>query len=162
MTNASLSKTVAGQGFEANVMVSIRNLGNKVEGFTLTVYVNATVIYSQYVTLNGGSSADLVFTWNTTGYAYGNRSLAAFAEALKGEVLVENNNFTDGWVFISMAGDINGDKAVNIFDAVLLASAAGSDPSKPNWNANADINNDGVVNIFDAVILAAHAGQTEA
>jgi len=60
---------------------------------------------------------------------------------------------------VILFGDINGDKEVDVFDAVLLAKASGSSPDSPNWNPNADLNNDGTVDIYDAVILAAHAGE---
>lgn len=54
-------------------------------------------------------------------------------------------------------GDINHDGAVNIFDAVILAAAAGSTPGDENWNPRADLNEDGTVDIFDAVILSGNA-----
>ena len=56
-------------------------------------------------------------------------------------------------------GDVNGDKKVNILDAILLANAFGSKPGSPNWNPRADFNNDNVVNILDAIILANNFGK---
>lgn len=56
-------------------------------------------------------------------------------------------------------GDVNGDGIVDIFDAILLASAYGSTPSDTSWNPNADINNDEIVDIFDAIILASNYGK---
>jgi hypothetical protein len=35
----------------------------------------------------------------------------------------------------------------------MLANAFNSQPSSPNWNANADMNNDGIVDIYDAIFL---------
>jgi hypothetical protein len=51
-------------------------------------------------------------------------------------------------------GDINGDGAVNVLDAIMLAKAFGSTPQNSNWNPRADLNSDGIVNILDALILA--------
>jgi hypothetical protein len=51
-------------------------------------------------------------------------------------------------------GDINGDGAVNVLDAIALAKAFGSTPQDSNWNPRADLNSDGIVNILDALILA--------
>ena len=68
-----------------------------------------------------------------------------------------------------LAGDINGDGIVDIFDAILLARAFDShsanydyqgEPASPNWNPNADLNHDGVVDIFDAIILSANFGKS--
>jgi len=56
--------------------------------------------------------------------------------------------------------DINIDGIVDIFDAVLLAGAAGATPEHPRWEyGRADINADGIVDIFDAVRLAGKAGR---
>jgi len=65
------------------------------------------------------------------------------------------------YFMFKIQGDINADGVVDIFDAVLLAGAAGSTPSASNWNPDADLNKDLIVDLFDAVILAAHAGQME-
>jgi len=56
-------------------------------------------------------------------------------------------------------GDINGDNQVDIFDAVILANAFGSNPENTNWNIDANINGDGIIDIFDAVLLANNFGQ---
>jgi len=60
---------------------------------------------------------------------------------------------------VILLGDINGDKIVDIFDAVLLSKASGSRPGSPNWDPRCDLNNDTIVDIFDAVLLAANAGK---
>jgi len=54
---------------------------------------------------------------------------------------------------------VNGDRIVDIFDLVLVASAYGSTPSSPNWNPNTDINGDNIIDIFDLVIVASHYGE---
>jgi hypothetical protein len=58
-----------------------------------------------------------------------------------------------------LLGDINDDGIVDIYDAILLAVAFGSEPSADNWNPNADINGDEIVDIYDAIILAIHFGE---
>jgi hypothetical protein len=75
---------------------------------------------------------------------------------------------TNGLIYVGIPGDLNADKVVDIFDAVILASHAGHHPPDMHLLGttdyincfNADINNDEIVDIFDAVILAGHAGQT--
>jgi ABC-type transport system substrate-binding protein len=55
--------------------------------------------------------------------------------------------------------DLNFDGLVDLFDAVLLAGAAGATPGNPRWNyGQADITADYIIDLFDAVKLAGHAG----
>jgi parallel beta-helix repeat protein len=62
-------------------------------------------------------------------------------------------------LWVRLPGDLNGDGAVDIYDAILLAGAYNSTPGKANWNPNADINGDNIVDIYDAILLANHYGQ---
>ncbi len=55
--------------------------------------------------------ATLIFTWNTTGFAKGNYTITAYADPVSGETDTADNNFTDGWVIVAMAGDITGPEA---------------------------------------------------
>jgi len=158
VTNVTPSKTVVGQGYSMNVNVTVANQGDYTETFNVTLYANTTEIETREITLESGASTTLTFTWNTTGFAKGNYTIWTYATPVPGEADTADNTFTDGWVYVGIPGDINADGIVDIFDAVLLAAAAGSFPGSPNWNSNADINDDGIVEIFDAVILAAHAG----
>lgn len=61
-----------------------------------------------------------------------------------------------------LLGDVNGDKIVDIFDAVLLSKASGSRPGDPSWDPRCDFNDDTIVDVFDAVILSANAGKSAA
>ena len=58
-----------------------------------------------------------------------------------------------------VAGDVNGDRQVNIFDLVFVAQQLGK--SVPA-DSPADVNADGVVNILDLVEVARHFGNTAA
>jgi len=55
-------------------------------------------------------------------------------------------------------GDLNGDGAVNMYDAILFSSAYGSTPRDKWWNPDADLNEDGAVDVLDAVLFAATWG----
>jgi len=57
-------------------------------------------------------------------------------------------------VKITVAGDINGDWVVDIFDIAPIAIAFGTSRGQPGYNANADVNRDGVIDIFDIVQVA--------
>jgi hypothetical protein len=103
--------------------------------------------------VSGWGSANACFTWNTTGFAYGNYTLSATIDST-------NSTVTSGVVTVTIPGDINGDGTVDIYDAIALASAYNSSPGSPNWNPNADILGDGIVDIYDAIALASHYGQS--
>ena len=106
-----------------------------------------------------GMSTTLTFTWNTTGFAYGNYTISAYALPVSGETDTLDNTFVDGWALLTLPGDINGDKKVNILDAILLSNSFNTKPGDAAWNPNADINGDLKVNILDAIILAGHFNQ---
>lgn len=60
---------------------------------------------------------------------------------------------------VILLGDINDDLIVDVFDAVRLSGAAGSEPGDDNWNPKCDLNDDNIVDVFDAVILSANTGK---
>jgi outer membrane protein assembly factor BamB len=147
-------KTVVGLGYSVGMAVTAADLGSYTETFNVALFANTTILASQNVMLPSGASTTLAFTWNTTGFAYGNYTLSAYASPVPGQTNTTNNSLTVGNVFVTIPGDVNGDGTVNILDAILLANAFTATPGSSNWNPNADINCDGVVNILDAIILA--------
>jgi len=139
-----------------NITVTAADVGNSTETFTLTLYANMTTVTSQNVTLSGGNSTTFNFSWNTTGAAYGNYPISAYATPVPGETNTSDNNFTAGVVQVTIPGDLNGDYKVTLQDLVILALAYGTKPGDQEWKPAADINNDGKVNLNDLVILAAN------
>jgi hypothetical protein len=159
ITSVALSKTVVGRGYGLNVTVTAADLGSFPETFNVTAYANTTIIASANVTLSGGNSTNITFTWNTTGVAYGDYDMIAYAQPVMGETNTTNNNCTGGLITVSIPGDINGDFKVNLQDLVLLARAYDSKPDSANWNPNADIDDNGMVNLSDLVALSQHYEQ---
>jgi hypothetical protein len=159
VTSVLYSKTVLGQGYAQNITVNVTDTGDYTETFNLTAYANTSSIASQNVTLPSGTSANVTFTWNTTGVAYGNYTISAYAWPVPNETNTVNNNFTGGTVYVGIPGDINGDGTVNELDAAALGNAFLATPGSSNWNPNADINGDGVVDVLDAIILSGHFNQ---
>jgi hypothetical protein len=156
VTDIKSSKTVICQGYKGNITVTAENHGGFTETFNVTAYANTTIIASQAVTLTSGNFTTLTFTWNTTGFAYGNYSISAVADTVLGETDTLDNTFPDGMILVTIPGDINGDQYVNAKDAVLLGTAFNSDQGQPSYNPNADINGDQWCNAKDAVILGTH------
>ena len=60
----------------------------------------------------------------------------------------------------ALAGDLNNDGIVDIYDVVMVANAFGSKPGDPNWNPVADLVQDGTIDIFDVVVVAKNFGKT--
>jgi hypothetical protein len=165
VTNLASAKTIVGQGCCGNLTTIVENQGNFTETVNVTVYANTTSIASQNVTLSAGDFATVTFTWNTTSFDYGNYTISAYAWPVAGETNTADNNFTGGWVIVSLVGDLTGgpngvpDGKVDIKDVHDVAVCYGTTMSSPNWNPNADINNDGKVDIRDVHLAAVNYGQ---
>jgi serine protease AprX len=161
IVNVATFKTIVGQGFSTHVNVTVANHGNVPENFNVTIYANQTIIATrQNVVLASGNVMAITLTWNTSGFVKGNYSISAYAWPVPGETNVADNNFTDGWVFISMVGDINADGKVDAKDVYIAAQAYGSRPGYPYWNANCDINDDGTSDLKDYYIVCKNYGKS--
>jgi hypothetical protein len=162
VTSIVTSKTVVGQGYSTLINVTITNQALNYETFPIILYANATSIGRQTTTLTSRSSTTIAFTWNTTGFAKGNYTISAYAEPLPGEMDQSDNNFAGGTVFVTILGDVNGDKRVNILDCILIANhfghvdGDGHTLGSKEWFdcVNCDINSDAKTNVLDCIILS--------
>jgi len=166
VTNVTTSKTgcqpveTVGEGNPVDINVTIANEGGFTETFKVTVYANVTAIGSQNVTLNSGENRTLTFTWDTTGYAKGNYTISATADIVPGEIDTADNRFIDGWTFLTLPGDVDGDRDVDIFDIVRMAGVYGVSKPNPRYDPNCDIDDDGDIDIFDIVAAAGNYGKS--
>jgi outer membrane protein assembly factor BamB len=149
---------VIARGTSMNIPVVVRNQGSYLEDSNITLYVNDTKIETKTLTLTSGSSTAITFTWNTTGFAYGNYTLRAVADVVVNETSIDDN-MLECWIIVTIPCDVNGDFKVSLQDLVLLALAYGSHSGDAKWNSNVDIDGNGVVGLSDLVILANHYGQ---
>jgi len=94
------------------------------------------------------------------GFAKGNYTINAFAEPVLGENYTEDNMLGSNQVIVTIPGDLNGDKIVDIYDAIILANHFEFDRYHPSWDSNVDINNDEIIDIYDAILLAANYGES--
>jgi len=142
-----------------DVLVTLQNNGQATETFNVTLSQGSTNIGNLTAALIAGGSGTATFTLNTSTLSYGNYSLRGDAIPLPYETHTSDNNLTR-YVLITIPGDTNGDRTVDIYDAIMLAGAYDSKPSDSNWKANADINGDNTVDIYDAIMLSTHYGQS--
>ena len=155
-------KTMVGQNRTCKINVTITNEGNFTETFDVTLYANTTIIGTHLnITLPSGYTIIISFIWNTTGFAKGNYTISAYAHPVPSETDTSDNLLTDGWIILTILGDLNGDYKVDILDAIMLSKAFGSCPGDPNWNPNADLVEDSIVDILDAIALAKTFGQED-
>jgi hypothetical protein len=108
VTNVTSSKTVVGQGFSITINVTIQNQGNLGETITISNFSNQTLLLNQSTYLPPRTQTNLTFTWNTTDFAKGNYTISAVAEQVLGEIDLDDNNCTDGWILITKVGDLGG------------------------------------------------------
>jgi hypothetical protein len=159
VTDVTILKTVVGEGYPMIINVTAANLGSVSEDFPLTVYANASVMDSQTISLATGNSTTVAFVRNTTGFAKGNYTIKAVAEAILGEASAKDSTYTAGSVTVTIPGDLDGNGKVELVDLIRLVLSFGSQAGQPKWNPNADIDGNGIVDQSDANILAQHYGQ---
>jgi hypothetical protein len=114
--------------------------------------------------LPSGNSTLLTFAWNTTGLVKGNYTINAYSCPVQDETDTTDNSMTDGWILVTIPGDVDGDLEnghydVDLFDAVKLLACYGAKEGDSNFDPNCDIDDSGQVFLFDAVILLARYGQ---
>lgn len=155
------SKTMIGQGYSIYIYATVENQGDYTETFNVTVYANTTEIGRAEVTLLTKRSTTIALTWDTTGVVKGNYTISAYATPLQGEIDKADNRYIDGWVVLTIAGDMDGDYDIDFDDIVQIAMAYGSTPGDSNWNPNADIDGDNDVDFDDVVTAAMNYGKSD-
>jgi parallel beta-helix repeat protein len=155
--SVAADKTVIGEGFSGNFTIAVANDGQYSESFSLTVYANTSVLYTPTVNnLGSANQATLTSQWSTTGFAYGNYVIGAYAWPVPSETDIANNNFTLGVIKVTIPGDIDGDGYVFLSDLGIMAAAWTAYPTSPNWNPNADIVGEGQVFLGSLGVMAQH------
>lgn len=162
ITSISSKKTVVGTTvpgrFRLTLAINVTNYGVEAETFNATFYANSTIISEILnVTVEGQNSAVVVFGGIITDFAYGNYSISASITPVLNETELSDNFIGNLWIFLTITGDINGDKWVDIYDAMRLADVWAAVVLA--MNPNQDLNDSGTIDIFDAILLANSFGK---
>jgi len=165
VTDIRLYKTIMAKGYPMDINVTVANQGAFTETFNVTLSANATEIETQTVhDLPNGTSTVLTFKWGAGEWAFGNYTISSYAEPVLDETDTTDNTLVDGWVFATLAGDVDGDRDVDIFDIVEIASWYGQYVAQvwppPPPPPEHDIDNDGFIGIFDIVIATRNYGES--
>lgn len=152
-------KSTVGEGYTAKITVTVANLGTFTENFNVTVYANETAVNTVQVLLCGNSSREITIPCDTTGLPMGNYTLSACAAAVPEEANTSDNTFVGGYLFISVPGDVDGDRDVDIYDVVKITGIYGCIQGDADYNPDSDINSSGGIDIYDVVICTSHYGQ---
>jgi hypothetical protein len=146
-------KTLVGQGYPMNINVTVENQGDRTVTFNVTTCANITVIQTKTISLESGHATTITFTWNTLGFAKGNYSISAYATL--------ERIFTDGWVAVTIIGDVDGNFEVDIYDITAICISYDSKIGDPNYYPNYDLESNGVIDIFDVTAACINYGQKD-
>jgi len=152
-SNCSPIETV-GEGYNLSIYTTVENQGNVSETFNVTAYANMAAIEKLQITLGPGENKTITFKWDTTGVSYGNYAISATAETLPFESETADNTLVGDCVLITIAGDVDGDKDVDIYDVVRMSGAYGILKPDLRYDSNSDWDDDGDIDIYDIVIAA--------
>ena len=164
--NVETSKTgglpmpVVCQGRTVSINVTIQNQGTYIGAFDIAVYANATPVASRPVALTTKIATTFTFVWNTFGFAKGNYIISAHATPVPDETNTTDNTIINGWIFVTISGDVDGDRDVDIYDIVRMSSVYGVVKPDPRYDTNCDMDDDGDIDIYDIVIAVGNYGKS--
>jgi hypothetical protein len=93
------------------------------------------------------------------GYALAGASCSYSASGLAARADTTNNTYNDGWVVVTIPGDVDGDCVVDILDIVRITSIYMVSKGDRRYVSNADIDGSGLIDILDVVICTSHYKQ---
>jgi hypothetical protein len=157
MRSISVSKTVVGQDYTADLNATVFNWGDNTEHFNITFYANTTIIGTVIdVVLLSGEPATKSFTWDTTGFAKGNYTLWVYVWPVLGELDQADNNCTAGVFIVTIPGDVTGEGMCDMQDISIMIDKFMTAPPAIIYDPNVDANNDSSIDMADISIAIDH------
>jgi parallel beta-helix repeat protein len=149
-------------GWPVDVNFTVRNAGDFVESFNVTVYCGSNVARVFGVSnLFVGDSTVLVFTLDTNGLTpCHNYTVKCQADTIAEETNTADNTRVAGVVHVRMMGDIDGNGKINIVDVASVAVAFLAKKGDAKYRLTCDLNRDGVINILDITLVAQSFGKS--
>jgi len=166
ITDVTPNSTMVYQNETVSINVTAENQGEMrgpaFEVLTVDCYANTTLIGSEVVALRGGKSTVIVFSWNTSNFAFGSYTISANASAVPNELPINlvDNTYIDGTVLVTVLGDINGNGAVDRYDYGILSGAFGTSIGHPDYVPEADLDGDDDIDRYDYGIFASNYGRS--
>jgi hypothetical protein len=164
---APRNKDVVGKGKPFDTYALVKNAGDSSETFDVTIYAtNATSDYvvgtaSTTVPARSAQTVKVACTQPGTGLKKGTYTIKAVVDTVTDEAYTADNELIQGTILVTLSGDVDGNKAVNIFDIVKMAGVYGiNTQAHPNYDPYCDLDNDGDIDIFDIVIAAGNYGKS--
>lgn len=114
-------RTVTGQGFIQKIDVAVSNVGSFPQTFGLTAYANGAEIQTLAVKLIPRNATTARFYWTLQSSPTVTATLLPTLGPVPQETGITDDMVVDGWVLITIAGDVDGDRDVDIFDIVMHA-----------------------------------------
>jgi hypothetical protein len=160
VTELRASKTIVGKGSALFLSVTIVNKGDFRENVSFSLSLNSTVISNSTFSypFEIRQSTTILLIPITASLAYGNYTAKVHVTPVAGETNFTNND-KSCWFFITIPGDANADKKVNVLDLILIATHLGIPVYSSQWNSNFDLNSDAAINVLDLILCATHKGQ---
>ena len=79
---------------------------------------------------------------------------------MPGETNTADNTLVDGQVLVTLPGDVDGDRDVDIYDIVRMSNVYGLSHPDPEYDVDCDIDGDGDIDIYDIVAAASNYGDS--
>ncbi|MGB9134576.1 MAG: hypothetical protein WCC63_03180, partial [Candidatus Bathyarchaeia archaeon] len=113
---APRNRDVIGEGKPFDTYALVKNAGSTSETFDVTIYAGATQVGTASTTVAAQSAQTVKVSCSTTGLAKGTYTIKAVAATVAGETYTADNELIQGTIMVTLAGDVDGNKNVNIFD----------------------------------------------
>jgi hypothetical protein len=156
--NVVPTATIVSQNSSVNINVTVANIGNFTETFSVRVTANGTSVGADQTVTNlaAGSITTLTFAWNTTSFAIGKYTIVATAGPVAEETNTADNTLSGPIISVrgvGLLGDVNNDGVVNMKDIRDAIVHFGAFNGTPRYDPDADINADGRIDMRDILII---------